>query len=122
MKALAGCENDLLVKWGMDPVVLASIETSAFHPFGLESIFRVSDYPSAAVTRNEQGTAGVRYWIGTTGKVSDCRVVELSGSAILDQQTCDVITRRARYFPARTKSGEPVASIGFQRIRWEMPQ
>jgi TonB family protein len=121
MKALQGCENDLLVKWGMDPAVLASIETSAFHPFGLESIFRTSDYPRVAMSRNEQGTAGVRYWIGTNGKVSDCRVVETSGSALLDQQTCDVIIRRARYFPARVKSGESVASIGFQRIRWELP-
>lgn len=27
----------------------------------------------------------------------------------------------ARYQPAKTKTGESVASIGFQRIRWEIP-
>lgn len=121
MKALKDCENNLLVRWGMDPTVLALIDTPALHPFGLVSIFRVSDYPSGAVSRKEQGTAGVRYWIGINGKVSDCRIVEMSGSAILDQRTCEVITKRARYMPARVESGEPVASIGFQRIRWELP-
>ncbi len=121
MKALKDCESDLLVRWGMDPAVLASIDMPALHPFGLVSIFRTSDYPSGALSRREQGTAAVRFWIGTNGKASDCRIVETSGSATLDQQTCDVITRRARYMPARVKSGEPVASIGFQRIRWELP-
>lgn len=121
MTALKGCETDLLVKWGMDRTVVASIDTPALHPFGLVSIFSVGDYPSEAIMRKDEGTSSVRFWIGPTGKVSDCSVVESSGSAALDQRTCDVITRRARYFPARTKSGESVASIGFQRIRWELP-
>ena len=120
MKALQVCEKDLLVDWGMDPAVLASIETYAFHR-NVVSLFTVNDYPGEAIRRNEQGTVGVHYKIGTDGKVSDCRVAESSGSKILDNQTCAIITKRVRYEPAKTKSGEPVASIGFQRIRWEMP-
>lgn len=120
MKALEVCEKDLLVDWGMDPAVLASIETYAFHR-NVVSLFSVNDYPGEAIRRNEQGTAGVRYKIGTDGKVSDCRVAESSGSKILDNQTCAIITKRVRYEPAKSKSGEPVASIGFQRIRWELP-
>ena len=121
MKALAGCEKDLLVKWGMDPVVLESIETQAVHPNGIVSIFRTDDYPSAAIMGNEQGTAGVHFRIGTNGRAGDCRVVESSGSKNLDAKTCMIITKRARYQPAKTKAGQPVESIGFQRIRWEMP-
>lgn len=120
MKALEVCEKDLLLDWGMDPAVLASIETHAFHK-NVVSLFSVDDYPGEAIRRNEQGTVGVHYKIGTDGKVSDCRVAESSGSKILDNQTCAIITKRVRYEPARTKSGEPVSSIGFQRIRWEMP-
>ena len=120
MKAMAACEKDLVIGWGMDPVALASIETPAFHR-NVVSLFSTDDYPSEAISRGEQGTAGVRYKIGTDGRVSDCRVVESSGSKALDQQTCAIITKRVRFEPAKTKSGEPVASMGFQRIRWEMP-
>ena len=120
MKALQKCERELLINWGMDPVVLDSIETPAFHR-NVVMMFSTNDYPSSSIMKNEQGTAGVRYRIGVDGKVSDCRVVERSGSPTLDAQTCAIITKRVRYEPAKTKSGEPVASIGFQRIRWEMP-
>lgn len=120
MKALAACEKDLIIDWGMDPAVLASIETPAYHR-NVVSLFSTNDYPSEAISRHEQGTAGVHYRIGTDGKVSDCRVVESSGSKALDRQTCAIITKRVRFEPAKTKSGEPVASMGFQRIRWEMP-
>ncbi|HYC95291.1 MAG TPA: energy transducer TonB, partial [Sphingomicrobium sp.] len=120
MKALEKCERQLLINWGMDPVVLDSIAKPASHP-NLVLLFTTNDYPSAALRQKEQGTAGVYFWIGTDGRVSDCRVAESSGSSTLDAQTCAIIVRRARYQPARTKTGELVASIGFQRIRWEIP-
>jgi TonB family protein len=119
MKALQKCERDLLISWGMDPAALDSIETPAFHR-NIVSLFSTNDYPSSAIYKGEQGTAGVHFRIGIDGKVSDCRVVETSGSSALDAQTCKIIVKRARYEPAKTKTGEPVASIGFQRIRWEM--
>jgi TonB family protein len=120
MEALQKCERELLIRWGMDPVVLDSIAKTAFHS-NLVMIFTTNDYPSAALRQGEQGTAGVYFRIGTDGRVSDCRVAESSGSTTLDAQTCAIIVRRARYQPAKTKTGEVVASIGFQRIRWEMP-
>jgi len=121
MKALQKCERDLLISWGMDPAVLDSIETPAVIRNGIVSIFSTNDYPGSAIAKGQQGTAGVHFRIGVDGRVSDCRVAETSGSAALDVQTCKIIVRRAHYEPARTKSGEPVPSIGFQRIRWEMP-
>ena len=120
MKALEKCERQLLINWGMDPVVLDSIARPAFHP-NLVLIFTTNDYPSSALRQREQGTAGVYFRIGTDGRVSDCRIAESSGSTTLDAQTCAIIVRRARYQPAKTKTGELVASIGFQRIRWEIP-
>ncbi len=121
MQALQKCERELLISWGMDPLVLDSIASPAFHP-NLVMIFSTNDYPSSAIRGRQQGTAGVYFRIGTDGRVSDCRVAEPSGSAVLDAQTCAIIVRRARYQPAKTKTGERVASIGFQRIRWEMPR
>jgi protein TonB len=75
----------------------------------------------AAIASNQQGSSGVRFWVSKEGKVSDCRVIESSGSNLLDAQTCAIISKRGLFDPARTKTGEPVASIGFQRVRWVLP-
>jgi TonB family protein len=121
MKALEACEKDLLVTWGMDPAAVASIASFPKVRGGIVGVFSYNDYPMAAIRNEEQGTAGVRFWVGKDGKARDCEVVESSGSALLDDQTCSIIVQRGRFEPARTSSGEPVVSIGFQRIRWEIP-
>lgn len=120
LKALRECERDLLVKWGMDPAVLQSIETP---PRGnLASYFTSGDYPIDAIGTRKQGTVGVRFWVATNGKLTDCKVVASSGSPLLDAKSCQVITRRGKLEPALTRDGTPVASLSFARIRWLMPQ
>ena len=121
MAALDPCQKDLLVSWGMTPATIASIVTFPTVSGGLGSLFYHTDYPRSAIARNEQGTSGVRFWVGKNGKPRDCTVVESSGSPILDSQTCAVIMRRGRFEPARTASGDAVESISFQRVRWELP-
>jgi TonB family protein len=120
MAVLDACQRDLLVSWGMDAKTVASIATYSKITGGLVGLFNYTDYPSAALRNNEQGTAGVRYWVSKEGTVRDCTIVESSGSASIDAQTCSIITKRGRFEPARTTSGEAVESIGFQRVRWEM--
>lgn len=122
MKALDACQKDLLVAWGMDAKVVASIATFATQPKGIASIFTTDDYPSSAIRNDEQGTSGVKFWVTKDGKARDCEVVESSGSKILDQKTCSIIVLRSHFEPARTTSGEPVDSIGYSRIRWELPE
>ena len=121
MKALDPCQKDLLISWGMNKVTIDAIATFAEPKDGVVGFFSTNDYPVAAIRKNEQGTAGVRYWVSIEGKVRECTVVESSGSAILDAQTCAIIMKRGKFLPARTKSGEAVESIGFSRIRWEIP-
>lgn len=121
MKALEACERDLLVTWGMDSASVASITEFPKARGGIVSFFSTDDYPSGAIRNKEQGTAGVRFWVSTLGTIRDCKVVESSGSAILDRQTCAIITKRGRFEPARNAGREAVESIGFQRVRWELP-
>ena len=68
----------------------------------------------------KQGTAGIRFWVQTDGTVSDCRVVASTGNPLLDGRSCAIMRKRAKFEPARTKDGKPVASISFARIRWEL--
>jgi TonB family protein len=121
MKALDPCQKDLLISWGMDKATLDSIVTYAEPKGGVVGLFTSNDYPTAAMRKNEQGTAGVRYWVSKEGKVRDCAVVESSGSAVLDAQTCAIISKRGTFLPARTKTGEAVESIGFSRVHWILP-
>jgi TonB family protein len=76
----------------------------------LGSYFSSADYPSSSVENREQGT--VRFWIEVSaqGRVTDCHIVQSSGSAALDTATCRVMRERARYTPARDANGRPVAS------------
>lgn len=121
MKALSECEEKVLASWGVDPAVIASIETAAALKSNPMSLFSVNDYPSSAMSRKEQGISAVRLVVGIDGRPRNCGVVESSGSRALDEKTCDIHLTRARYEPARTATGEAVPSIVFQRMRWEMP-
>jgi protein TonB len=79
------------------------------------------DYPSRALREEREGVTGIAFDIGQDGKVSNCRVTSSSGSPDLDDATCKNFTRRARYKPAQDDAGQPMASTGNQRVRWQMP-
>lgn len=88
----------------------------------LASYFSSNDYPMSAVDAREQGT--VRFWIEVSaeGRVTECHIVQSSGSAALDAATCRVMRERARYTPARDANGRPVASYdGDYTLTWRLP-
>ncbi len=88
----------------------------------LPGLFSTDDYPASALNNEEQGTTVVRLTIGTNGRVSDCTVTSSSGSRSLDNTTCSIIRRRARYSPARDENGNAVTDTDTARIRWQLPE
>ena len=87
----------------------------------LTGLFSTDDYPNSALQAQQQGTTAVSLQIGPDGRVSDCQVTSSSGSSALDQATCNIIRRRARYTPGRDSSGQPVGGSDSARIRWVVP-
>lgn len=88
----------------------------------LNTYFSVSDYPREAVVGRQQGT--VRFWVkvGADGHVTDCLVIQSSGSPLLDTTTCRIIRERAAYTPVRNAAGEAVPSFdGDYSITWRLP-
>ncbi|MFT8797810.1 energy transducer TonB [Zymomonas mobilis] len=79
------------------------------------------DYPSRAMRDGKSGTTAIAFTIGTDGRVSQCHVTSSSGTPELDEATCKYFTMRARYYPAKSTSGDPVVSSGVQRIIWRIP-
>ncbi|WP_395327497.1 energy transducer TonB [Novosphingobium sp. BL-8H] len=77
-----------------------------------------SDLPEDLRKARAGGEVTVRYRIGTDGLVSGCTVIASSGRPDLDAATCDHISRRFRFRPARDAAGNPVPFIMTETQGW----
>ncbi|VXC78687.1 energy transducer TonB [Sphingomonas sp. 8AM] len=80
------------------------------------------DYPPSALRAEEEGVVGISMRIGADGRVESCAVTAPSGHASLDQATCRLYQRRARFTPARDDAGTAIAGTFTDRIRWQLPR
>lgn len=120
LRALDACVVDLLKTWGMDA---AQQEAVASYPkSNFASYFSDGDYPADAIRLGQQGTVGFRVFVSTDGKPMDCAIYESSGSAPLDNQTCHIMRTRAKFEPARDKTGKALAAPVVGRIRWQLSE
>ena len=81
-----------------------------------------NDYPTSAMREQKQGVTGFRVSIGPEGRVTDCSVTRSSGSSELDETTCKLITRRARFTPAMDGDGRPTTGAYSSSVRWQIPK
>lgn len=79
------------------------------------------DYKSRWVREGLSGTAGFRLEIGASGKVEACTITRSTGHAALDEATCTLITRRARFDPASNSSGAAIRGSYASSVRWNLP-
>ncbi len=86
----------------------------------LQGLISGDDYPSQAISNEEQGTVTVSLTIGATGRVTGCRTTGSSGSRTLDSATCRILTSRARFTPARDNQGKATSGTFSQRITWRL--
>lgn len=78
------------------------------------------DYPPEALRNNWQGSVQIEWTIDEFGLVRDCKVIESSGHAVLDEAACNLVMRRARYWPSLDKNGAPVPSQSRRRVIWRL--
>jgi len=78
------------------------------------------DYPATAMEKNEQGRVSFRLAVAPTGRVVGCHVLTSSGSAALDSATCSVLTRRARFKPARAANGNATSGTYDGAVSWSL--
>lgn len=65
-----------------------------------------------------RGSVVVQFTIESEGRASDCTVVRPSGNSQLDALTCQIVTERARFTPARDAQGRYVASQAHATYSW----
>ena len=86
-----------------------------------QPLFSRDDYPAEALRKRQEGTVEVDILVTKEGRVGACQVVVSSGSPSLDQGTCDLIMRRARYTPATDDQGDPIEGKDHTKVRWKIP-
>lgn len=79
------------------------------------------DYPAAALREGMEGTTAVQMSISAEGDVTGCTVTATSGHPILDDLTCNLLSLRAKYAPAKDRNGRAMASQDDRRVHWRMP-
>jgi protein TonB len=87
----------------------------------LRALFSADDYPVEAQQNGEEGTVQARLDVDSKGRVAGCLIVRTSGHKSLDQVTCDVLRKRARFVPARDASGHAVTdSVVTPLVVWRL--
>ncbi len=79
------------------------------------------DYPAAALRAAASGSVTFRLDIDATGMPVRCVVTGSSGHSLLDNTTCSLMMRRARFNPARRNDGTAVPGSWPSKMRWELP-
>ncbi|HWK36194.1 energy transducer TonB [Sphingomonas sp.] len=108
-------------------LILLLVQAQAAHPPVPEGSpgawFNNFDYPPEARRAGVSGRVGIELDVAADGSVSGCRITQSSGSVDLDETTCRVASKRARFKPARDANGEPVAArFPVPGIRWNIAE
>lgn len=64
------------------------------------------------------GAVRAEWFIAEDGQIEDCHVVQSSGSVLLDQATCQIITKYVIGIPARNAQGLPTRANDLRTINW----
>jgi periplasmic protein TonB len=81
-----------------------------------------NDYPTRDIRQGNEGTALFRLAIDANGQITGCEITRSSGHPGLDAATCNRISHRGRFEPARDASGERVVGKYNGSIKWVIPR
>jgi TonB family protein len=101
-------------------VAAALAAVSQATPVDRGSWFSPDDYPIDAAKHGIEGSVTFDLDIDATGKPTACRVTSSSGAQVLDQATCDLAIRRARFMPATGQDGKAVPARYSDQAVWQL--
>lgn len=117
LDGLKKCTADLQQYWNMYGQKNGKMATPS--KGDIRRIFDSDDYPSDALSQDQEGTAQYMLLIDEKGSVAACHVMKPSGVPVLDARGCQVIRQRAKFTPALDANGKPMRSTYVTPpIRW----
>lgn len=110
------------VRWGIGSTGPGAIDIDSPDLIQGSRLVLSSDYPAAAVSNNEQGSVSALVRVGANGAIASCTIEESSGSTALDARTCELISTRGRFEPARDEQRRALAGEFRQKITWKLAE
>lgn len=114
------CSADLRKVWNVEDGDAAPTLVRQGPSGDLRTAFTPEDYPDVAVKNRQMGAIRVAVLVDEKGRVADCTIIQTSGVASLDAQSCAVITERAQLKPAIGLDGKPAKGALLETIHWEL--
>lgn len=84
--------------------------------------FSVDAYPPEAIRTGVEGRVGFTLTVDATGHPIACAIDTSSGSALLDDPTCEIAMQHAVFTPGHDKTGKAIAGKWHSVVRWILPQ
>ena len=84
----------------------------------LRQYFSSDSYPWMALITSQGGAVRLSLLIDKHGRVADCSIIETSGIASLDAQSCAILKEKAWFKPAIGLDGKPARDSTVERIVW----
>jgi protein TonB len=91
-------------------------------PIGENRWITSSDYPESPLRLEVQGRVIVAFGIGADGKITTCNVESSSESPVLDEISCRLLQRRARFKPQMASDGSAVETKGRYSVDFWIPE
>jgi TonB family protein len=120
MKVMDECVAGLQKIWNVQEGPDSQSPLAKRATANLAQYINSDDYPHVAVSEDASGAVGFALLVDEQGKVADCTVIETSGYASLDAQSCAILRERAKFTPAVGKDGKPAKDSMVSRIRWQL--
>lgn len=79
------------------------------------------DYPVQALREGIEGRVRVSLEVDPRGRVADCTILESSGSNVLDERTCLLLSRKARFDPPTDGEARLITGNYATAVRWTLP-
>lgn len=119
--ALNDCSFDLLTETGITMEEYAAIAFSPM-PNNLQNVATQIQrvYPFDALVREQEALFSVKLLIGADGGVENCIMTSAVDNTNFDERACDIFLTRGEFTPGTNAAGEPVRSLYFSSIRYQM--
>jgi len=118
MAAMRACTDDLVKRWGYDPLILSALKQDTKALNEPARWLKSSDFPPAALSRGQSGIVQIRLDIAETGAVSGCHILHRTSPDQFADLSCKLIMQRAKLSPALDASGKQVRSYYVTKILW----
>ncbi|MEO7565002.1 MAG: energy transducer TonB [Sphingomicrobium sp.] len=101
---------------GIEILLLSSVMAAS--PTKPMPWFIDEDYPMQAFERGWEGTTIFELTVDTNGRPIACTIDKSSGHGVLDERTCEIAMKRARFSSALDSKGAPVYGVYRSRLNW----